>query len=137
MAETFRQSDLEAYLDEALPPEEMAAIEQALRRSEALREELARVVARRDSGAHSLGAIWRLARVSCLSREELGGYLLNTLPQDLARYVEFHVETVGCRYCQANLADLRRQQADPPEAAHTRRRRYFQSSVGHLRAKGD
>ncbi len=136
MAQAFRQSDLEAYLDEALPAEEMARIEKTLRRSASLREELARAVARRDSGSHSLGAIWRRARLSCLSREELGGYLLGTLPHDLARYVEFHVETVGCRICQANLADLRRQQADPPEAVHTRRRRYFQSSVGHLRREG-
>ena len=28
MAESYRQSDLEAYLDEALPPEEMAKIDQ-------------------------------------------------------------------------------------------------------------
>lgn len=136
MAQAFRQSDLEAYLDEALPAEEMARIEKALRNSPSLRAELAKVVARCDSGSHSLGAIWRRERLSCLSREQLGSYLLGTLPHDLARYVEFHVETVGCRICQANLSDLRNQQADPPAAARTRQQRYFQSSVGHLRRNG-
>jgi len=133
MAESFAQSELEAYLDEALRADEMARIEKALRRSPQLREQLAEILARRDSGLHSLGAIWRQARLSCLSREELGGYLLGTVPEALACYVEFHIKTVGCRYCEANLADLRNRQAEADEVVTTRRRRYFQSSVGHLR----
>jgi anti-sigma factor RsiW len=132
MPKTIRQSDLDAYLDEALPPEEMARIEKALRKSAELRRQLAAIAARRDAGLHSLGAIWRRHRVSCPTREQLGSYLLGALPEELAQYVAFHLETIGCRYCQANLADLRTRQAEAPDAAETRRRRYFQSSAGYL-----
>ena len=68
----MRQADLEAYLDEALPPEEMARIEQALRDRPELRERLAAINARRDTGVHSLGAIWRRHRLSCLRPRAVG-----------------------------------------------------------------
>ena len=136
MAKAIRQSDLEAYLDEALPAEEMARIEQALRSDRRLLERVVELVGRRDAGVHSLGAIWRRNRLSCPSREQLGSLLLGALPEEMADYVTFHLETAGCRYCQANLADLERQQAESQNAVQTRRRKYFQSSVGHLRRRG-
>jgi hypothetical protein len=133
---TFRQSDLEAYLDEALPAVEMARIEKAARNDPALREQLASIHARRNAGVHSLGEIWRRHRLSCPAREQLGSLLLGALPVDFARYVAFHVEVVGCRYCQANLADLRtQQQAEAEQAAQVRRRAYLKSSAGYLRGK--
>ena len=61
----FRQSDLEAYLDEALPPEEMARVEKAARDDHRLCEELAAIQSRRNAGVHSLGEIWRRHRLSC------------------------------------------------------------------------
>jgi anti-sigma factor RsiW len=130
---SFRQSDLEAYLDEALPPEETARIEQAVRTDRDLVRRLAEINAQRGAGLHSVGEIWRRHRLSCPTRQQLGSYLLGALPDDLARYVTFHLDVVGCRYCQANLADLKDQQAEAEEAIETRRRKYFQSSVGHLR----
>ena len=57
MATTLTQTDLEAYLDEALPADAMAAIEQALRGDAKLARELATINARRDAGLHSLGEI--------------------------------------------------------------------------------
>jgi hypothetical protein len=45
------------------------------------------------------------------------------------------VEVLGCRYCQANLADLQSQQAEATQVVRTRRQRYFQSSAGYLRRK--
>jgi hypothetical protein len=134
MAHTFPMSDLEAYLDEALPPAEMARIEKAVRGDPALVRQLASIHARRDAGVHSLGEIWRQRRLSCPTREQLGSYLLGMLDKEHARYVTFHVEVVGCRYCQANLADLRSQAAGEA-TAHTRRRKFFQSSAGYLRGK--
>lgn len=127
-------ADLEAWLDEALPPEEMAAIEQQLRASSELARRLAELSSRRDAGVHTLGAIWRRHRVSCPSRAELGSFLLEVLAEPLARYIAFHLDVVGCRPCQANLADLRTQQAEAgnPDAS-SRRKRYFESSVGRLR----
>jgi hypothetical protein len=135
MAKPLRQSDLDAYLDEALPPDEMARIEHTLRKDPELRRRLATINARRDAGVHSLGEIWRRHRLSCPSREQLGSYLLEALPDDVADYIAFHLEVVGCRYCKANLMDLERQEAEAPDEVQTRRRKYFQSSVGHLRRR--
>jgi hypothetical protein len=129
----FRRSDLEAYLDEALPPEEMARIEKAVRNDRALAGQLASIHAERSAGVHSLGEIWRRHRLSCPARAQLGSYLLGALPEACARYVVFHVEVVGCRYCQANLADLQAQQVEADRAAQVRRRKYLQSSAGYLK----
>ena len=80
MTTPFRQGDLEAYLDEALPVEEMARIEKTLRDDPALTRQLAAVIARRDSGLVSLGEVWRRHRLSCPTRQELGSFLLGVLP---------------------------------------------------------
>ena len=133
MTDIFHTSDLEAYLDEALPVEEMARIEKALRDDPSLARQLAAILARRDSGVISLGEVWRRHRLSCPTRQELGSFLLGVLPDDAAQYVKFHIEVVGCRYCQANVADLKNQQAEAQSSAEDRRRKYFQSSAGHLR----
>ena len=129
------QSDLQAYLDEALSPADMAAIEAELRKKPELIKQLAAINARRDAGVHSVGEIWRRQRLSCPSREQLGSHLLGALDGDHDQYIDFHIKTVGCRYCQANLEDLRRQQEETAETVKTRRTKYFQSTAGHLRRK--
>jgi hypothetical protein len=136
MAGDFSNSDLEGYLDESLPPERMAAIEDALRHSDALQQQVTAINGRRDAGVHSLGEIWRRHRLSCPSREQLGTYLLGVMQRDSADYVKFHLETVQCRYCVASAADLKAQQsASEADVAHRRRQKYFQSSAGYLRKK--
>jgi len=129
------QSDLQAYLDEALTPAEMSAIKLELRKKPELLKQLAAINARRDAGVHSVGEIWRRQRLSCPSREQLGSYLLGALDGGHTEYVEFHVRKVGCRFCQANLEDLRRQQEETAETVKKRRTKYFQSTAGHLRRK--
>ncbi|MEX0716145.1 MAG: hypothetical protein WD066_06145 [Planctomycetaceae bacterium] len=132
MPAPFTDQQLLGYLDEALAVEEMAKVEQALRGSEALRGRLAGLAARRDQGVHSVGDIWRRGRLSCPSREELGTFLVGTLERTRAEYVDFHLRTVGCRYCLANLADLGTHA--PTDAGTQRRRsRFFESSAGKLR----
>jgi hypothetical protein len=136
MSAQFSNTELEAFLDEALPVERMAAIEDALRHSEKLQTQLAAINGRRDAGVHSLGEVWRRHRLSCPTREELGSYLLGVLTREAADYTRFHLEAVGCRYCTASVEDLKvRQQAAENEVAERRRQKYFQSSVGHLRRK--
>ena len=135
MTEAFRPAELEAYLDEALPPEEMARIEKAMRDNAALVRELASVQARRGEGVHSLGDIWRRHRLSCPPRDQLGSLLLDALPDEVADYIRFHVETVGCRYCQANLEDLQCRQREGETTTAARRHKFFQSSAGYLRKK--
>ncbi len=136
MANQFSNSELEAFLDEALPAERMAAIELALREDDALQKRLAAVNGRRDAGVHSLGEIWRRNRLSCPTREQLGSYLLGVLPRDAMSYLQFHFEVIECRYCAASLGDLKAQQsAAEASVAERRRQRYFQSSAGHLRKR--
>jgi hypothetical protein len=135
MTVAFRPADFEAYLDEALPIEEMARIEKALREDPSLAKQLATVIARRDAGVVSLGEVWRRHRLSCPTRQELGSFLLGALPDDASRYVNFHVDVVGCRYCQANVADLKSRQDEASTAVEGRRQKYFQSSAGRLRPK--
>jgi hypothetical protein len=135
VSHSFSNSDLEAFLDEALPTERMAEIEDALRSDDELQKRITGVNGRRDAGVHSLGEIWRRHRLSCPRREQLGSYLLGVLSPGETDYIKFHIETIGCRYCAASIADLKAQQSTAePEVAH-RRQKYFQSSVGHLRKK--
>ena len=133
MSRTFATSELEAYLDEALPAEEMAAVEAALRGDGELVRRLAAINRRRDAGLHSLGEVWRRARLTCPTREQLGGYLLEILPDGEAEYIAFHLATLQCRLCRANLDDLRAQQSQPTADGAARRKKYFQSSAGYLR----
>jgi hypothetical protein len=125
-------AELLAYLDEALDPPAMAAIEQHLRASPELRERTAQLVRRRDQGEHSVGEVWRRGRLSCPNRRQLGSYLLGTLEPELSDYVDFHLQVVGCRYCDANLQDLRQTQ-DAPQQTEKRRRKFFESSAGRMR----
>jgi hypothetical protein len=129
----FTTAELLAYLDESLPVERMAAVEEALRRDPALLRTLETINGRRDAGVHSLGEIWRRNRLTCPTRQQLGSYLLDVLPADQANYIRFHLETIGCRYCQANLTDLKSQHSPP--AAAQRRKKYFQSSAGYLKSR--
>lgn len=131
----FTAAELEAYLDESLPGDEMTRLEDALRRDSGLLAQLAAINSRRDGGGHTLGEIWRRHRLTCLPREQLGSYLLGAMLPAAAEYVEFHLDVVGCRLCQANLADLRRQQSEAAETTDSRRKKYFQSSAGYLRSK--
>jgi hypothetical protein len=123
---------LHGYLDDALSDGEIAHVEQALRESDALRRLLRQVMEERDRGEHSVGAIWRRQRLSCPTREQLGSFLLQALEPGLHDYVQFHLETIACPFCLANLADLRTLQKEPPPKVQERRRRFFDSSMGYL-----
>jgi hypothetical protein len=129
---SFTSTELIGFLDEALSPTEMARIEQALRADPALLRQLAAINARRDAGIHSVGEIWRRHRLTCPTREQLGSFLLGVLDEGQAGYIRLHLDAVECRYCRANVDDLERQKAEQAAAADGRRRKYFQSSAGHL-----
>jgi hypothetical protein len=128
---------LHAYLDDALSEAETARVEQALRESEPLRRMLRLAMQERDRGEHSLGAIWRRERITCPSRETLGSYLLQVLDEGEQDYIDFHLHTVCCPFCLANLADLQSLQKEPPPQSRERRRRIFQSSAGYLHTARD
>ncbi len=126
----FDDETLKAYLADTLPPGEMSRIERELRGSAELRERLEEVRQNRteNAGLHTLGAIWRRGRISCPSREQLGSYLLDALDPEYAQYIKFHIVTLGCVYCQANLADLNDKAQRASAQVQTRHRRIFHSS---------
>lgn len=131
-AAPFTDAELLAYLDEALPVERMAAIETELRQSAALKNRAAVLLQGRDQGEHSVGEIWRRGRLSCPTRHQLGSFLLGALDAALVDYIDFHLHTVGCRLCAANLDDLQRS-AQPAAEVEQRRQKIFQSSAGYVR----
>ena len=128
----FSDAELSAFFDEALSPARCSQLEHELRSNTKLRQRLIEVRGRESAGLHTLGAIWRRNRLSCPNRSELGRFVLGTLETEQRNYIEFHLKKIGCRYCQANLADI-----DPAEKtleqATTRRSRYFQTSAGYLK----
>jgi hypothetical protein len=124
---------LNAYLDDALNDTETAQVERILRESDPVRRQLRSLMQERDRGEHSIGMIWRRERLSCPSREQLGSFLLEVLEDAEQDYLRFHLQTLGCPYCLANLHDLQSRQEEPaPRARERRRRRYYESSAGFL-----
>ena len=130
----FTDAELAAFLDEALPAGRCSQLEHELRTNAELRDRLIEVRGRETAGLHTIGAIWRRARLSCPSRTELGQYILGTLASEPTDYVRFHLDTIGCRYCHANLADLEAASKTDDQPAQ-RRQRYFQTSAGYLKNK--
>jgi anti-sigma factor RsiW len=128
---------LHAYLDDALDDAETARIEQLVRTSDTARQSLLAAMQERDRGEHSLGAIWRREHLTCPTREQLSSYLLGVLDDERTDYLKFHLETVACRVCVANLADLEALQGEAIPESSARRRRYFTSSAGLLPATRD
>ncbi len=99
---------------------------------DALRQTLRKALAERDRGEHTLGAVWRRERLTCPTREQLGSYLLQVLDEGALDYFQFHLETIGCSFCLANLADLQAQLQESGSQARQRRKRFFETSAGLL-----
>jgi RNA polymerase sigma factor (sigma-70 family) len=81
-----------------------------------------------DAADSILTRAWEALRPTCPKRSTLGRYLLQTLERPWQEHVQFHVERLGCRFCQANLEDLRRE----PQEQKPLRERVFQSTVGFI-----
>ena len=128
----FSDAELAAFLDEALPASRCADLEASLHHDEELRSRLIEVRGRETAGLHTIGAIWRRSRLSCPQRSELGKYVLGTLDEANTDYIQFHLNEIGCRYCQANLADMN-ESTDAAEPVMKRRQKHFQTSAGYLR----
>lgn len=139
MSAAYSDEQLRAFLEEGLAAELMSRIEVEMRSDAELCNRVIRLAGEREAGMHSLGEIWRSHRLSCPTRQQLGGYLLGSLEEEWMQYIGFHLEKVACRVCQANVSDLSSEQAQlqlatqrAHEARAARRRKYFQSSAGYL-----
>ena len=74
--------------------------------------------------------IWELGRFSCPKRSTIGAYVLGTLDSKWHQYVDFHVNTLGCRFCRANLDDIQTQNAQ--NRSTQLRTRIMESTAGFL-----
>lgn len=133
MSENISQADLEAYLDEALPPDEMAAIEEAMRNDPEMGHRLVAIHGRRDAGVHTLGEIWRRHRLTCPSREQLTLYIDGKLGDDETEYIEFHLKQIHCRLCVASYEDIKISRQDTDEESESRHQRFVDRSSTYLK----
>lgn len=86
-----------------------------------------------EAAGSMLTEVWERLRPTCPKRSTLGQFVLGTLTPPWQDYVAFHTQTLGCRFCQANLDDLQHQDAAEPKRL---RERIFQSTVGFLTRVG-
>lgn len=77
-----------------------------------------------------LTEVWEAGRMSCPKRSTIGAFLLETLDGQWHDYVNFHLNTLGCQFCRANLEDLRRQTAD--DESRRVHARIMESTIGFL-----
>jgi len=74
--------------------------------------------------------LWENRRFSCPKRNTIGAYMLGTLEPDWHRYVDFHLNLLGCRFCRANLDDLQSLSQETQQEAF--QARIMESTVGFL-----
>ena len=77
----------------------------------------------------TVARLWEQGRLSCPKRSTIGGYVLGTLDEPWLEYVHFHLQTLGCHFCRANLEDLEQANSTPRASL---RRRIMESTVGFL-----
>jgi len=131
MSITFTDAELRAYLEETLPVARSTALEAAVRSTPALAKRLEALLADEDRTDLALETIWRQRRLSCPSRSTWALYVAGGLGDGLKQYLEFHLDTIGCRSCAANVDDLRR---GMDANSQQRTRRVFETSIGQLHA---
>ncbi len=129
----FSDEDLVSYLEERLCEAESSRLEKALRDSPELRVRMSQFLGERTSSEAAPGAVWARNGLSCPDRTSWSAVLLGLVDDaDLLRYATFHLETIGCRRCRANVEELQEAIQGDPERTK-RQTRYFESSVGRLR----
>jgi len=77
-----------------------------------------------------LSDIWEFQRFSCPKRSTIGAYLLGTVDDEWHKYIDFHLNTLGCRFCIANIEDLKLQNAKKQDTQL--QARIMESTAGFL-----
>lgn len=80
--------------------------------------------------ASLLSEVWESTRPTCPKRSTIGRSLLGTLEPEWKDYIHFHINTLGCRFCRANLDDLEKQTRTEPEDL---RHKVMQSTIGFFK----
>jgi RNA polymerase sigma-70 factor, ECF subfamily len=84
------------------------------------------------SAEATIARVWRQRRLSCLKRGTIGSHLLGVLEEPWQTYTAFHLDTVKCLMCRANLDDMAAESVDERRPDAGLSERMFQSSVGFL-----
>jgi len=131
----FSDEELLAYADEHLDEQTASLIETELRINDDLSDRLQLLLRGRDQGELSVGEVWKHGRLSCPERSELSLYLIQAVEPKRQEYLRFHLETVGCVYCRAELEELKESARglDEGDSSAQRRERLFASSAGLLK----
>ena len=74
--------------------------------------------------------LWEYHRFSCPKRSTIGAFMLHTLDDDWHKYVDFHLNVLGCRFCRANLDDLESQSQEAQQEVF--QARIMESTIGFL-----
>lgn len=77
-----------------------------------------------------LTTVWESMRPSCPKRSTLGKYILKILPPDWEDFITFHLVTLSCTFCNANLMELQTSGEVPDKASQ--HMRLFNSTIGFL-----
>lgn len=56
-----------------------------------------------------LTSTWESQRLTCPKRSTIGAFLLEQIDPEWFDYIDFHLATLGCHFCRANLKDLKHQ----------------------------
>lgn len=77
--------------------------------------------------------VWEERRPTCPKRSTVGRFLLGTLDGPWQKYVDFHLNQLGCVFCRANLEDLKKKTED--SGNKTFHAKLMQSTIGFLRPR--
>lgn len=130
----FTDEELLAYVDERMPSARATDLERQLRVPGELLNRLIGLLRSSEHGDVTLGGMWRRGRWSCPPRGVWAGYASGRLGDGLSQYLQFHIDVIGCRICEASLRDLKQSDGSDGE---DRVRKIFQSSAGQLRQCDD
>ena len=89
----------------------------------------------------SVSQVWIQERISCPHRDILRAYLSGGIKKGEKDYIRFHLETIQCPYCLANVEDLeaasRTEKKDLHRNVTRARRRTLDSSAVFLQKLRD
>jgi hypothetical protein len=128
----FTDEELLAYIDERLPPARATEVERLLRSGGPVQDRLIDILRSAEQGEVTLGGMWRRGRWSCPPRAVWAAFVSGRLGDGMSQYLQFHLETAGCRLCEASVRDLRQRDGADTE---DRVRKIFQSSAGALHGR--
>lgn len=77
-----------------------------------------------------LTEVWEQWRFTCPKRSTIGRFMLGTLETPWMDFIEFHVNKLGCRFCRANVDDLKSATEAEQQVVQ---QKIFESTVGFFR----